>query len=57
MMKKDVDILLQALAGGLKPTLDEMKQRISALEVENKVLRGMLTARIPQRPHRPARRA
>lgn len=57
-MTEQGEILLRIVAGGMKPVLDEIRERLTALEVENKLLRDRLSRQAPIRPAlvRPASR-
>lgn len=49
-MDNQKDVLLQIVAGGMKPVLDEIRQRVTALEVENRALRERINQKAPLRP-------
>jgi hypothetical protein len=52
------EIMLTMVAGGLKPILDEIRARVTALEVENRILRDRLNRQTSVRtPRPPLRRA
>lgn len=56
-MNEQGEILLKIVAGGMKPVLDEIRARVTALEVENKILRDRLNRQTSVRTTRPVRRA